>query len=204
MQRPGLNSHSQKRTSLNLHTAWVPQPPTIFACLTGTGCAPYAHYALIGVINRLDRVVFKSDSCGELRFLYRLEYEKDKRARDSHDDKCCFYLPGSAQTNWGDCRSIAAQLNDWMNNPLGEMPGVIANASLKSVESNLQVLRAPSSVLPEMGGDAEYLLRVFHMNNQKLERATLENTPDVDRINRDPQLKADLISYLNNQKNMHR
>ena len=55
-----------------------------------------------------------------------------------------------------------------------------------------------------MGGHAEYLLRVFHMNNQKLERATLENTPDVDRINRDPQLKADLISYLNNQKNMHR
>ena len=80
MQRPGLNSHSQKRTSLNLHTASVPQPPTIFACLTGTGCAPFADYALIGVINRLDRVVFKSDSCGELRFLYRLEYEKDKRA----------------------------------------------------------------------------------------------------------------------------
>lgn len=44
--------------------------------------SPYAHYELVGVINRMDRISFEvgaSDglhSCGELRFIYRLAYRK--------------------------------------------------------------------------------------------------------------------------------
>ena len=38
--------------------------------------AAIAHYELVGITNRLDRVFFNQNTCGEMRFIYRLSYEK--------------------------------------------------------------------------------------------------------------------------------
>src|SRR5262249_8556242 len=74
--------------------------------------------------------------------------------------------------------------------------GILSAQHLKSVEFNLQTVRWPSTVRPDMGGYAEYFLRVFHREGERYVLAALENTPDVKKLSADPAMKRQLLDWL--------
>ena len=97
-----------------------------------------------------------------------------------------------------DCTRAIAR---WARDPSGLVGegGPLASARLepglvKSVEVDVQTVRWPSTTRPDLGGHAEYLLRVFRRDaNGELAPAPLENQPDVVRLARDRALRARLL-----------
>jgi hypothetical protein len=71
---------------------------------------------------------------------------------------------------------------------------------LKQVEVNAQVVRFPSGMETEFGGQAVYLMRIFEAvgsgTGLALRVKALENTPDVARLKGDAELRGRLIAYL--------
>ena len=109
----------------------------------------------------MDRDVFRPGSCGEIRLIYRLAYRKDEAgggiySRLPMTANVVFLLPGDGDR----CARLARQ---WIADPdlkaFGE--GVLNQQHLKSVEINLQAVRWPSTMRPDMAGYAEYFLRVY-------------------------------------------
>ena len=100
-----------------------------------------------------------------------------------------FFLPDDGERCARRARALAR--------PDDVAPVVRAGLTLKSVEVNLQTSRWPSTIRPDLGGHADYLLRVFHAGpGGSLVAAPLENMPDVDRIQRDPALRRALAAWL--------
>jgi hypothetical protein len=155
-----------------------------------------ARFELVGVINRMDRDVFDLGSCGEIRFIYRLAYRKVDASGSVYSRlpmtaNVVFLLPGDSAR----CRMLAGQWTDSVDlKAFGD--GVLNRQHLKAVEVNLQAVRWPSTVRPDMGGYAEYFLRVFHREGERYVPAVLENTPDVRRISTTPSLKQRLLAWL--------
>ena len=172
--------------------------------------SPAARYELVGIVNRLDRAPFFPGTCGETRFVYRLAYRKNGAGaaivysrlpmtvnvaffaeRGADDASCRTWaqrwlalareLPRQGVAAWGSA---------------GFRRGAFDGGRLKSVEVNLQSVRWPSTVRPDMAGHAEYLLRVFQPEGERYVLAALENTPDVPRIAADPALKEKLRAWL--------
>jgi hypothetical protein len=170
--------------------------------------SPAASYELVGVVNRLDRAPFAEGSCGEIRFIYRLAYRLKK-------DGKLFYsrLPMTVnvvhRAEGEPCAKLARR---WMASSIREAGSVekltsasgplakslFARESLKSVEINLQSVRWPSTIRPDLGGHAEYLLRVFRREpgSARYESAPLENTPDLGKLKASPALRRKLLSHL--------
>lgn len=170
-------------------------------------------FELSGVINRLDRQPFHPETCGEIRLVYRLAYEKKLGERMLFSR-----LPMTvnvvfwAKKESDDCRAVAARwflpdaspaspaaMADWLSSDQGPLGGGrIAMDRLKSVETNLQSVRWPATIRPDLGGHAEYVLRVFHRDPKdgSLKPAAMENTPDVSKISKDPKLKEALKRWL--------
>src|SRR5204862_135612 len=75
--------------------------------------------------------------------------------------------------------------------PLGDL------ARPKQIEVNVQAPRWPSNARPEMGGHAEYILRVFRWTPGGAEASPLENTPrtDLDEAARE-ELRGWIRSHL--------
>jgi hypothetical protein len=151
------------------------------------------HLELVAVVNRIDRRVFHPGTCGELRFVYRAAYQapdKDRfTSRLPFTVNVVFFLPDDGQRCAGRARSLAR--------PEDVAPVVRAGLTLKSVEVNVQTSRWPSTVRPDLGGHADYLLRVFHAApGGGLAPAPLENMPDADRIRKDPALRKALAAWL--------
>lgn len=156
--------------------------------------SPASRLELVGVINRPDRQAFATAHCGETRLLYRLRYGE-------------FLLPLTVNTVfWQDadpnqtCADVARR---WRERP--QLADVLTHAvfgrvqrnNLKSVEVNAQTVRWPSSVRGDLGGHAEYSLRVFQPGpDGQLRAGPLENTPDVQRLSKNPKLRADLLAWL--------
>ncbi len=174
----------------------------------------HANYDLVGIINRLDRADFYPSGCGETRFIYRLSYfviQTKTRSRMP----LTFNLVYTNSKNDKKCQSLIAGWNK-IKNLNGEKlikfliskksPIHLSKLDLKTVELNMQVVRWPSSIRPDMGGYAEYFLRVFKKKTEDhfiLDH--LENTPNIDLINSNPKLKSELLSWLiekNNLKNL--
>ncbi len=173
--------------------------------------SPAAHFELAAVINRLDRRPFLPSSCGELRFVYRLKYsELVKGQRISSRLPFTINLvsfqygaPGGkgcqdVAKTWLEARDHKGKdLSAWLvskNGPLS--PQALAPERLKSLEVNLQSVRWPSTVRPDLGAHAEYLLRVFRYDQGGLALSPLENTPDVARLKKTPALRAKLHAWL--------
>lgn len=167
-----------------------------------------AYFELVGVINRIDRKIFDSNYCGELRFLYRLNYTTEKissrmpmtinlvynlpKVKDcTQYTKLWINAPGKATS-----KTISAWL---MNNALHT--NYVKMENLKALETNYQVIRSSSGIRNLLGGSAEYVLRVFHFRNNKLVRAKLENTIDPNMYRENPALKEKLLAYLKSEKN---
>jgi hypothetical protein len=148
---------------------------------------------LVAVVNRIDRRVFHPGTCGELRFVYRAAYQAPDgdhfTSRLPFTVNVVFFVPDDGQRCASRARSLAR--------PEDVAPVVRAGLTLKSVEVNLQTSRWPSTVRPDLGGHADYLLRVFHAApGAGLVPAPLENMPDADRIRRDPALRRALAAWL--------
>jgi hypothetical protein len=153
-----------------------------------------AHLELVGVINRMDRDIFEPGSCGEIRFIYRLAYRDQQvgiTSRLPMTFNVVFLLPASADH----CRALAKQWIDGVDlKTFGN--GILAPQHLKSVEVNLQAVRWPSTIRPDMAGYAEYFLRVFQREGERFAPAVLENTPDVQKLMASAALKRRLIDWL--------
>ncbi len=171
------------------------------------------HYELAAVVNRVDRKVFSPGTCGELRLIYRLAYESEVSGqrvasrlpmtinvvRYVEGADCAAYL-----RSWQLPSRGGVQAADGLTGPAGPLSQeALRGTSPKSVEVNLQSVRWPSTVRPNMAGHAEYVLRVFKpAESGKLVPSPLENTPDVERLKRDRQLKAKLLQWLQEPANL--
>lgn len=159
--------------------------------------APWARFELVGVVDRLDRKPFVG-GCGDVRLVYRLAYDKDGGASRlpmtvsvelRAPDDCA-----EAARRWRPPADLAgANLGAWLRSAGGPL-GVTGPIDL--VQVNLQSVRWPSAVRPDLGAHAEYLLLSFRPENGALRPAPLENSPDVARLARDPKLRADLVAWL--------
>jgi hypothetical protein len=160
-----------------------------------------AHFELVGVVNRMDRDVFDPGSCGEIRFIYRLAYRKDDASISIYSRlpmtaNVVFLLPPDANR----CGALAREWTAGTDlKAFGA--GILNPQHLKSVEVNLQAVRWPSTVRPDMAGYAEYFLRVFRREGERYVLAELENTPDVGKILASASLKQRLIEWLRQPAN---
>lgn len=176
-----------------------------------------ARFELVGVSNRLDRKPFAIDgACGETRFVYRLAYATTKNGT-----AIASRLPATiAFTTWVRDPDCGAAARRWLVAPglagtalaehLAGKDGPLARervASFRSLELNIQRVRWPSTIRPDLGGHAEYLMRVFHEKatpDRELFVASLENTPDVSKLKADDKLRAELLAWLIRPENLER
>lgn len=164
-------------------------------------------FELSGVVNRVDRRAFASNICGELRFIYRLAYDHQidgqrLRSRVPLTLNVVRWLPGDATCSeqakrWLMPAAGGASLAEALTNEQGPLSESAQRETVpKSVEVNLQSVRWPATVRPNMTGHAEYLLKVFRVRADGWEESTLENTPDVGRLRARPTLRSELWQWL--------
>jgi len=170
--------------------------------------SPLAAFRLVGVVNRADRRDFTAltdrPSCGEVRLIYRLAYRFTRGAtvyasRLPVNVNAVFDVQKAAE---GGCPNLAAR---WTP-PAPALPatetarwlaeGPLAGLRLRQIEINAQVVRLPSGMETELGGQAVYLMRVFTPEAGRLVPRALENTPDVERLKADAALRARLVEYV--------
>ncbi|MDC0253585.1 hypothetical protein OAK75_01715 [Bacteriovoracales bacterium] len=173
------------------------------------GRSKYAHFELVGVSNRLDRLSFSPKNCGEVRLIYRLAYNKSGiRSRLPFTVNVVFW----AKDDDGNlnCNSIAKSWIKGRKKSLGLMNDNealnkkrINIKNLKSVEINLQSIRWPSTVRPDMGGYAEYIMRVFKRDpkSKKFKLSFLENTPNFSKL-KNKSLKIELLRWIKRSDNL--
>lgn len=169
---------------------------------------PHFHFDLVGVVNRVDRRAFAPNTCGELRFIYRLAYATEVKGQRVAsrlpmtvnvvrwiNASCERWVSAMQQTSRDGAELAAAH---WTASGAPLSPESWALTSPKSVEVNLQSVRWPSTVRPALGGHAEYLLRVFRREaaTGAFAPSPLENTPDVVRLERDAAALQRLSKWL--------
>lgn len=178
--------------------------------------SPDAFFELVGVANRMDRRPFQSGACGETRLVYRLAYsttEMQSRLPMTVNVE----LRGDAPDADGSCASAAkrwqppqASMTDeatgrWLVSADGPLaPHRLEHARIAQVTTNLQSVRWPSAVRPDLGGHAEYMLRAFRWNagTKRFDVAPLENTPDVAKLKADAPLRKELQQWLQQPANL--
>lgn len=149
-----------------------------------------ARWELIGVSARFDRDFVEPSHCGELRFVFRLRYEKTVKGL-----VIASRMPGTAAVSFWNAASQTDCSSVWK-----AWPNIPSVAELlprfKSVELDVQTVRWPSTIRGDMAGHAEYTLRALvHSTPDRLVPGTLENTPDVGRL-KDPALKKELLDWI--------
>ena len=178
--------------------------------------SPLASFRLVGVVNRTDRRDFTAltsrPSCGEVRLIYRLAYRFRRGAtiyasRLPVNINAVFDVPAAPGDAPGvapgvPCPNLARAWTpphpdmdttataDWLAS------GPLAGLVLRQIEINAQVVRLPSGMETELGGQAIFLMRVFRIEGERAIPKPLENTPDVGRLATDAALKARLVEYV--------
>jgi hypothetical protein len=172
--------------------------------------ADTAHFELIAVVNRIDRAPFRPDRCGETRLVYRLAYATTVKGA-TVSSRLPMTVGFELQNRRGDA-TCAATLDRFRIEP-GLAPevaaerlasGPLSSAALDTDASghrlvmNVQLVRWPSTIRPDLAGHAEYLLRSFTLdaNGSAYVEAPLENTPDLARLRGDQRLTEELIAWL--------
>lgn len=183
--------------------------------------SPAARFELAGVVNRLDRRPFHPDACGEVRFIYRLRYSmlsKGHRVTSRLPftiNLVSYQLSGEAGKGCEDVaktwlearRHLGPDQAKWLAGKTGPLrPAALSSERLKSLEVNFQSVRWPSTIRPDLGAHAEYMLRVFEYDQKTgaFLVAPLENTVDVEKLRQDPKLKAKLLGWLKQPDNRAR
>ena len=153
-----------------------------------------ANFELAGITFRPDRRSLHPGLCGEVRLIYRLAYTDQQSRTYSR-------LPMTIQqvrTLPGPCPDVAAKWSDEKSTLLR----FLGTSELYDLELNLQSVRWPAAVRPDMGGYAEYMMRAFEKGESGWQAKVLANTIDVERINRSPELKRQLLSWLKDPANV--
>jgi hypothetical protein len=173
--------------------------------------SPEMTFALVGVVNRLDRRPFYPGSCGEIRFVYRLAYATTQGGAplesrlpltlnvvflvdDAGDPDC-----RRAAEAWSAPSGPDVDVGAWLVREGALGAEARQRWSLKSLEANLQTFRLQSSVLPSLAGHIEYDLRVFHAEDatrRAFAPAPMESMPDVPRLLRTPSARRALLEEL--------
>jgi hypothetical protein len=178
-------------------------------------------FELVAVANRADRAPFRAQSCGETRLVYRLSYRRAapsgagptaNPAAESVSSRlpltASLELPAPIAAEA--CTAFAERwrapselspsaLGEWLTGEQGPLaPARLARAlPAQRLAVNLQGVRWPSTVRPDLGGHAEYVLRVFELDEAGgYVAATLENTPDGERLQRDASARAALLKWI--------
>ena len=191
----------------------------------------FAHFVLVGIVNRMDRAFKTPETCGEVRLLYRLNYVAPPRngrgeissrlpmtinlvlkAKDAADtatscaDIAQSWLYAGGLTETGDALLYK------LKSPEGPLRFIRRNL-IDRAEINLQLDRWPTRIRPKKfeGGSAAYLLRIFKRTlspaaggglREAYSPAKLENQIDRERIMGDSALKARLKAYLLDAENI--
>jgi hypothetical protein len=179
---------------------------------------PSSRFVLVGVINRMDRAYKSPESCGETRLIYRLAYNVTQ-----HNENISSRLPMTVNLVFKakrpnseiSCQQLA---QSWLNIQISEnkkfvVQQILSNSgplskthfgveNFEQLELNLQLVRWPAGVRPDFGGHAEYLLKVFKREGDTLAEATLENQIDRKRLLVEPNLLAQLKSWLTLPENI--
>jgi hypothetical protein len=170
-----------------------------------------ARFELVGVVNRLDRMLFDSTSCGETRLIYRLAYDHggDRASRLPMTIGLELKVPRpasgckAAAERWlEDPTKDVATRADWLRSSRGSLSPELTSVTSHSARLvlNLQLVRWPSTVRPDLGGHAEYLLRSFRPDAAGvLQPEGLENTIDPDALAK-PERKRKLLGFLEAQR----
>jgi hypothetical protein len=167
---------------------------------------PQARFSLAGVVNRPDRAAFDPSSCGETRLIYRLAYALDAERASKLPMTLGVELEVPRE---GDCARAARRWHEplhvdaearavWLRSARGPLRASLLPVQHETarVVVNLQLVRWPSTVRPDLGGHAEYLLRAFRPNRAGvLEPDRLENTIDPAEF-RAPERRARLLAWL--------
>lgn len=167
-------------------------------------------FLLSGIMNRIDRRGFTPGSCGEVRLIYRLGYETQMNG-ETYASRMPFTL-NMVFTYADDGKNCQAVAKLWQNPGLDSSdPKTIAKTLLagplnfkilkfKQMETNAQVARFPSDLenVEKRGfaGQAIYLMRIFSLKNGAFTPKKLENTPDVQALVANPELKKRLLEYI--------
>ncbi|MFN3129337.1 hypothetical protein [Roseibium sp.] len=174
-----------------------------------------AHFELIGVVNRLDRlgmyVGTEDFACGEVRLLYRLAYQRDDIYSRMpfvfnviYEVQKPLGVRMEVRTRQGRLQVCQQVVKQWLA-PQQNAEGYVRwvqdrvqdeRLRLRQVEVNFQAVRVPSESKDDLGGHAEYIMRIFRPEGDQMMPAPLENTPDVARLTDDLALKANLKAYI--------
>jgi hypothetical protein len=178
--------------------------------------SPDAFFELVGVANRMDRRPLQDGACGETRLVYRLAY-RTAEMQSRLPMTVNVELRGDAPDADGSCASAAkrwqppqASMTDeatgrWLVSADGPLaPGRLEHSRIAQVTTNLQSVRWPSAVRPDLGGHAEYMLRAFRWNagTKRFDVAPLENTPDVAKLKANAPLRKELQQWLQQPANL--
>ncbi len=192
--------------------------------LSGTSVARHAHrlldrrwlaskdarFELVAITSRLDRQPFHDSACGEVRLVYRLSYQSELEGQTLSSRlpiALAVELLGEA-ADAGSCQAAAARwiapegldgrkLGEWLIDSAGPLaPERLVPGRIARINVNLQSVRWPSTVRPDLGGHAEYTLRSFVPEQGGLKIGRLENTPDVTRLRRLPAERRALLAWL--------
>lgn len=165
-----------------------------------------ANFELIGLVNRIDQRAFDPEtSCGEVRLIYRLSYDKTSKKGGFSRLPMTANLVYSVPKTDTSCRAAALrwQVPSKIDTPnayldwLVQSPLQNGNLSFKQLEINLQVSRIVASNKPDFGGSATYFLKIYAQNELKRFVPTkLRNTVDTARIASDSVLRAELLQYI--------
>jgi hypothetical protein len=145
--------------------------------------AKEARFELVGAVNRLDRKHVRPGGCGERRLVYRLAYDVGT-AGSRLPMTLNVVLPQDPRPGETGCAEVAKR---WLavetapDRPAALLAGPFAMPRrVERLETNLQSVRYPSGVRPDLGGHAGYILRAFTVRKDgRLRVSTLENTPTV-------------------------
>lgn len=159
----------------------------------------FGYFKLVAIANRMDRSDFTRDSCGEVRFIYRLSYNSKKSS-----SSLPFFLNMVHQyPKHESCANLAKSWNVSTTDTKALKNAPLQNLSFKQLEVNFQSLRFTSGYMHDFGGQAMYMQRVFRKEDGLLEPIGLENTPDVLAIKKDPALLARFMEYLKKTENLN-
>jgi hypothetical protein len=177
---------------------------------------PQAHFKLAGVVNRPDRAAFDASSCGETRLIYRLSYALDTERASKLPMTLGVELKvprgaagcREAAARWLEPASTKASKNadaearaSWLRSEQGPLGPALTRVSAETarVVVNLQLVRWPATIRPDLGGHAEYLLRSFRPDAAGLlQPERLENTVDARELASPPKRQA-LLAFLKEQ-----
>jgi hypothetical protein len=175
-----------------------------------------ARFELVAAVNRFDRAPFHDGGCGETRLVYRLSYAttvKGKPVASRLPMTLGLEVPvpappggcSDAMRRWVPPSKLEGEaLAAWLTGNGGPLETKTLAVRDAKLVVNAQQVRWPSAVRPDLAGHAEYLLRAFRLDasGAKYMPVSLENTPDLERFAKDPNVQKDFVAWLGEPGNL--